>query len=177
MGSPGSKRLTGGVWGVKRGSKPAFLFWNLWRWGYGMCSAVWTGHGAFLNCYLIHYERPTGSLKIDSTDGLTPGWHYRHLPSRRHISIQCPQTHACTHTCTYTHTINNVHLCPSTPQDYLLWQVLQLHKHTLAQIAISHLCSCMVWCGPQGVLLGPLPPENLSILPHHLRRQLIYSWS
>lgn len=159
-------RLAGGVWGVRRGPKPAFLFWNLWRWRYGMCSAVCSSQGAFLDFCLIHYK--------DQQDVLTHTWMapYRHLPAGGHISIQCLQTH--------TH----LHACQCSPLSFIstglfIMTCVAADWSTYGQMDISHLCSCAMQWSPQGSsswdLCTPLQSIDTAFLKKtHLFTMIIY---
>lgn len=128
-GSPGSMGFAGGVWGVRRGPKPAHLFWNLWRRRYGMCSAVRKGQGVFLDFSL---QRARGSLKTDHLDGTTDTCIEDISPYN-----VLKNMHA------HTHSVN---LCPSTSQDYLLWHASQTHTHMVrSPLVIWAAAWCMMW--------------------------------
>lgn len=151
------------MWGARRGLSPCFYF----RTFEDALSCVREPGSppGFLSDSL---QRPTGSLKTDSSlDGTTDNIVYIHaVLSYRKTYLHTMSVNAWMQA--LVHTLANVHLCPSTPQDYLLWHVLQLHKHTNGQTAISHLCSCMMQhdVAHRGFSWGPLHLKSLYSCTH-----------
>lgn len=106
-----------------------------------------------------------------------PGWH-----NRQHTVYPCRIVSCSTYKKTHlyrmslnawkhalVHKLASVHLCPSTPQDYLLWHVSQLHKHT-HMVRLPLVICAAAWCSmmwPTGVSpRGPLHLKSLYSSTH-----------